>query len=80
MMDPFGSIQNFMNQFMGFVQNPAQLLVRKLNLPQNALDNPSDTIQQLMNSGRMTQQQYNQLKKMAGQIQNNPMFQQMLKK
>jgi len=73
MNDPFGSMQGFMNQFQGFMQNPNEMM-QKLNLPQNALNDPQAAIQQLMNSGRMSQAQYNQLSQMAKQIQGNPMF------
>ena len=73
---PFGT---FMNQFKGFMGNPMQMLMQnKLNIPQNLANNPNAIIQHLMNSGVMSQEQYNQLKQTAGQIQNNPQFQQMM--
>lgn len=75
--DPFGSMQGFMGQFRGFMQNPMQYIMQKrLNLPQgiNPMQNPQAAIQQLLNSGQMTQTQYNQLQQMAGQIQQNPQF------
>ena len=75
------NFDGFLGQFMGFVQNPVQFLAqRRLNLPQNAFENPKATVQQLMNSGQLSQQQFNQLQQMATQIQNNPQFQQMFKK
>lgn len=78
-VDPFGSMQGFMSQFNGFLQNPMQFMVqKKLNLPQNWMQNPQGAIQQLMNSGAMSQSQYNQLRQMAGQIMNNPQFSQMM--
>lgn len=81
MFDPFGSMQGFMNQFSGFMQNPMQfMLQRKLNLPQgiDPMQNPQDAIQYLMSNGKMTQSQYNELQNMAKQIQNNPQFIQMM--
>lgn len=81
MRDPFGSMQNLVQQFGGFVQNPMQfMLQRKLNLPQNMnpLQNPQAAIQHLMNNGQLTQEQYNQVQQMARQIQNNPQFQQFM--
>lgn len=73
---PFGT---FMSQFKGFMGNPMQMLMQnKLNIPQNLANNPNAIIQHLMNSGVMSQEQYNQLKQTAGQIQNNPQFQQMM--
>ena len=68
-----------MSQFQSFMRNPAQFLIQS-RLPQNALQNPAQAVQQLMNSGRMSQQQFNQLQGMARQIQNNPMFAQIIGK
>lgn len=77
MRDPFGSLQGMMNQFNGFMANPLQFMMqRKLNLPQG-ISNPNDAIQYLMNSGQMSQQDYNQLRQMAEQLQQNPQFMQM---
>lgn len=77
MIDPFGSLQGMMNQFSGFMQNPFQYMMqRKLQLPQNIQD-PNEAIQYLMNTGRMSQQDYNQLRQMAEQLQQNPQFMQM---
>ena len=77
--DPFGSMQGFMGQFQGFMQNPMQFLMqKKLNIPQQFANNPNGAIQYLMNNGQMTQAQYNQLQQMAGQIQQNPQFAQFI--
>lgn len=77
--DPFGSMQGFMNQFCSFMQNPVGVMAqRKLNLPQNWQQDPNGAIQNLLNSGQMSQQQYDQLRQMAGQIQANPQFSQMM--
>lgn len=71
------SFNQFFNNFRGFMGNPMQMLMQnKLNIPQNMSNNPNAIIQHLMSSGQMNQSQYNQLKQMAGQIQNNPQFQQ----
>ena len=78
--DPFGSMQGLINQFTGFMQNPFQFMMqRKLNLPQgiDPVQNPQGAIQYLMNSGAMSQNDYNQLKNMADTIQHNPQFMQM---
>ena len=67
----------FFNNFRGFMGNPIQMLMQnKINIPQNMAKDPNAIIQHLMNSGQMNQSQYNQLKQIAGQIQNNPQFQQ----
>ena len=77
MPDPFGSLQNFIGQFRGFMNNPMQFMAsRKMNLPQNWMQDPNGAIQSLMNSGQLSQQQYNRLNQMAGQIMNQPQFQQ----
>lgn len=65
----------FFNGFKGFMGNPMQMMAG-MNIPKNMMNNPNEMIQHLLNSGRMNQSQYNQLKQMAGQIQNNPQFQQ----
>lgn len=78
MNDPFGSMNGFMAQFRAFMQNPAQFFIQR-HLPQGALDNPQATVQQLLNSGQMSQAQLNKLQQVAGQIQRNPLFGQMFK-
>lgn len=50
------------------MQNPA-LLMQRIGLNLDALRNPSAAIQNLMSSGRMSQEQYNQFYQMAQQIQ-----------
>lgn len=78
MPDPFGSMQNMMNQFQGFMQNPMQYMMNnKLNIPQQYANDPNGAIQYMMNSGNLTQEQYNWAQNMARQIQQNPMFMQM---
>lgn len=73
MIDPFGSFQNMMSQYQAFQRNPIQFLAsRGMNVPQGAT--PQQIIQQAMNNGQLSQQQFNQLRNMAEQIQNNPDF------
>lgn len=72
-----GNMQNFIGQFRGFMQNPAQFMMsRRLNLPDNWMQDPNGAVQQLLNSGQMSQDTFNQLQRMANQIKNNPQFQQ----
>lgn len=54
-MNPFGNMQNLMGQLNQFRNN--------LNC------DPKQQVQELLNSGRMSQTQYNQLSQMATQIQ-----------
>lgn len=72
------SFDAFANQFRGFMGNPIQMMAQyNINFPQGMSNNPNDMIQQLMNEGKMSQEQFNFLRQKAGQIQNNPMFRQM---
>ena len=54
-MQRFGNMQNFMNQFNQFRQEIGN-------------QNPQVMVQQLLDSGRMSQEQFNQLSQMANQI------------
>lgn len=79
MTDPFGSMQGMMNQFRGFIQNPMQFMVqKKLNIPQEMMSNPDTAIQYLLNTGKITQQEYDWAVQQAKQIENNPQFAQFL--
>lgn len=78
MSDPFGSMGGFLSQFRGFMANPMKFfLQRRMNVPQTAMQNPQAAVQQLLNSGQMSQEQFNRLQQMARQIQKNPQFMQM---
>ena len=58
--DPFGSKKNMMEQYGNFQQNPMQFMAQRgLNIPQEYAADPDGAIQYLMNSGKLTQQQYN---------------------
>lgn len=79
MRDPFGSMQNMVSSFNGFMNNPMQaLLQRRINVPQTMMNNPSGIIQYMMNNGMLNQQQYNAARMAAQQAQSNPMFHQLL--
>lgn len=72
------SFDDFMGRFRRFSGNPMQMLSQSgLNIPQG-LNNPSEIIQHLMNSGKLSQEQYSQLQQTAQNIRNNPMFQQQM--
>lgn len=75
------NIINLIQQFQGFMQNPTQFLIqRNLGLSEDMLKNPDQAIQYLMNSGKITQEQYNIAVKQANQLKNNPQFQQYFNK
>lgn len=71
---------NNMQAFMQFMQNPAAFFQsRGMQMPpQNAMRSPADMIQYMMNSGGISQAQYNNAAAQAKQLQNNPQFMQML--
>lgn len=56
MPGPLGNMQNFVKQFRNF-QNQFK-------------GDPRDQVQQLLNSGQMTQEQFNQLSNMANQLKD----------
>ena len=52
-------------------QNPMMNMITQLNqFRQTFQGNPKQQVQQLLSSGRMSQEQFNQLSQMATQIQN----------
>lgn len=60
---------NIMSQFQTFQKNPMQFLMSKnINIPQQYMSNPREAIQYLLNSGKMTQENFNQLSQMASQM------------
>lgn len=68
---------NFINQFRTFMQNPTQFLMQsRLGLTPEMLQDPQQAIQQLMNQGKITQDQYNWAVNQANQIKNNPQINQ----
>lgn len=75
MMNP-----NNMQAFMQFMQNPAAFFhQRGMQMPpQSAMRSPQDMIQYMMNSGGISQQQYNNAAMQARQLQSNPHFMQMI--
>ena len=66
--------------FMQFIQNPAAIFQQRgLPVPpQNAMQSPQNMIQYMLNSGGISQDQYNQAAQQAKQLQNNPQFMQMI--
>ena len=72
-------IQMF-DQFVNFFKNPMEALLRtKLGIPKDFQGNENDMIQYLLNSGKITQQQYNEINARARQIEKSPEFQNVIK-
>lgn len=62
-------MNNMLQQFQMFRQNPMQwLMSRGMKVPQNIVNDPNAIIQHLMNTGQISQQQYNQANQMAKQF------------
>lgn len=74
MIDMAGNINDLMNMYQQLRSNPAQLLARRFNLPQNInLSDPNEITQHLLNTGQVTQEQYNN----ANSMRNNPVIRKM---
>ena len=54
------------NQQQGF--NPQQMMADIQNFKKNFKGNPREQVQHLLNTGAMSQQQFNELNQMASQI------------
>lgn len=55
---------NYMDAFRAFMQNPMQYM-KGMNIPTDIQNDPNGIIQYMLNTGRISQAQYNQAKKMA---------------
>lgn len=55
-------------QVRQFMQNPQQA-IQQMRIPAEYQNNPQGMIQKLMDSGKLSQTQYNQLQQTARQIQ-----------
>lgn len=60
-------MNNLLQMLSQIKSNPKAILSQRFNLPQN-LNNPQEIIQHLMNTGQVSQQQYNQAMNMAKQL------------
>lgn len=57
------------SQFSAFKQNPFQFLLQhKIDIPQEYANNPQGAVQYLMNTGRMSQQTFENLRGRAAQM------------
>lgn len=70
---------NLMNDFMNFMRNPS-VYIQRLGIPPQVGSDPKSMIQYLMDSGRLSQSDYNRIQQQAHQIAENPMFSQMFKR
>ena len=66
-------------EFLRFAYNPNQYMASKgFNVPINMLNDPNSAIQYMMNSGKLSQQQYNSAVNQYNQLKKNPQFTQFL--
>ena len=72
------NIKALFNAYAQFKKNPNQML-KQLNIPDEYQNNPQGAIQYLMNSGRISQADYNNANNQLKQMQNNPLFKQLFK-
>lgn len=72
-------IRALFNAYSQLMQNPNQFL-QKMNIPVEYANNPNGAIQHLMNTGRISQEQYNSANNQLKQMQNNPLFKKMFNK
>ncbi len=72
-----GNINDMMNMLNNLKSNPASVLKQRFNIPQNVdINNPSDIIQHLLNTGQISQAQVNNVMTMR----NNPVIKQLLQR
>ena len=57
---------NMIQQFRTFMQNPMQYMIqRRMNIPQQYMNDPRGAVQYLIQNGQMTNEQFNYLSQMA---------------
>ncbi len=78
MGDPWGSFQNFVNSFKQMASNPVQYVMSRYGISEDIANDPDAIIQKMMQDGKVSQQQYDSARQAAYQIQNNPMFRQLM--
>lgn len=71
---------NMLSDFQAFMSNPQKFVITRMGIPEDVANDPNAAIQHLMNTGRINQAQYNAARMQAPQVQNSPMFQNLLKK
>lgn len=72
------NIKALFEAYTQLMQNPTQVL-QKLNIPQEYANNPQGAIQYLMNTGKISQADYNKANEQINQLKNNPLFRQYFK-
>jgi hypothetical protein len=66
-----GNMMQMLGMLPKFMHNPmAAMMECGMNVPQNIQDNPQAITNYLLNSGQMTQEQYNTVSSLANMAQN----------
>lgn len=66
-----GNMMQMLGMLPKFMKNPmAAMMECGMNVPQNIQDNPQAITNYLLNSGQMTQDQYNTVSSLANMAQN----------
>lgn len=55
-------------------QNPMAMLSKRFNIPQNMSNDPNQIIQHLMNTGQISQSQYNMANQQLKQLRKNTLM------
>ena len=66
-MNPFQMMQQFK-------QNPMSMLSKRFNIPQNMSNDPNQIIQHLMNTGQISQSQYNMANQQLKYLRKNTLM------
>ena len=64
---------NLMNDFIQFMQNPSAY-TQRMGIPPQVGNSPQSMIQYLMDSGKLSQADYNRIQQQAQQMAQSPMF------
>lgn len=62
-------IKNMMQMLGQLKQDPRKVLMQRFNIPENVGNDPQSIIQHLMNTGQVSQEQFNQAMQMKKMIQ-----------
>lgn len=62
-------INSMMSMLGQLKQDPRKVLMQKFNIPENVGNDPQSIIQHLMNTGQVSQEQFNQAMQMKKMIQ-----------
>lgn len=63
------NIQKFMSDYTEMMKNPKQYVMKNMGISEDIANDPNRIIQQLMNEGKVTQEQYNAARMTATQLQ-----------